>query len=182
MAATKPATENAPLRSSSGKESGETSAQKDIQVVEFVLGMEHFAIDLFDVKEVVEYTTITKVPNIASYVKGIIDLRGEITTIIDLKHRLNIKDETTSTENTSRIIVLDDKITKSKIGIMVDDVSSVSTFEMSHVDNTTASISNEDTAIIGIIKKKVRVKDKDVNELIIWIDIKKLLSDIDTTL
>jgi purine-binding chemotaxis protein CheW len=61
-----------------------------IQVVEFVLGSEHFAIDLFDVKEVVEYTTITKLPNVPAYVKGIIDLRGEITMIIDLKHRLNI--------------------------------------------------------------------------------------------
>lgn len=153
---------------------------KDIQVVEFLLGKEHFAIDLFDVKEVVEYTTITKLPNTQSYIKGIIDLRGEITTIIDLKHRLNVTEDRVSTENTSRIIVLDDKITTSKIGIMVDDVSSVSTFEMSQVDNTTASLSNEDSAIIGIIKKKIRVKEKDVNELIIWIDIKKLLGDIDS--
>jgi purine-binding chemotaxis protein CheW len=156
--------------------------QKDVQVVEFVLGKEHFAMDLFDVKEVVEYTTITKIPNTPSYVRGIIDLRGEIRTIIDLKQRLNIPEERLSTENTSRIIVLDDKITASKIGIMVDDVSSVSTFEMAQVDNTTASVSNENTAIIGIIKKKIRVKDKDVNELIIWIDIKKLLADIDSML
>ena len=163
-------------------ETGKGNSLKNIQVVEFVLGNEHFAIDLFDVKEVVEYTTITKIPKTELYVKGIIDLRGEITTIIDLKHRLNITDETKSTENTSRIIVLDDKLTKSKIGIMVDDVSSVSTFEMTQVDNTTASVSNESTAIIGIIKKKVRVKDKDINELIIWIDIKKLLLDIDTSL
>src|SRR5271157_968401 len=68
----------------------ERKRQGSIQIVEFILGKERFAIDLFDVKEVVEYTTITKLPNVPAYVKGIIDLRGEITTIIDLKHRLNI--------------------------------------------------------------------------------------------
>jgi purine-binding chemotaxis protein CheW len=153
-----------------------------IQVVEFKLGNEHFAIDLFDVKEVVEFTTITKLPNVPSSIRGIIDLRGEITTIIDLKQRLNITEGGNSIVETSRIIVLDDKITRSKIGILVDDVTSVSTFEGDHVDRTSASVTKEETAIIGIIKRKVKVKDKEINELIIWIDIKQLLSDIDATL
>jgi len=166
---------------------GKTSASakgdlSSIQVVEFVLGKEHFAIDLFDVKEVVEYTTITKLPNVAPYVRGIIDLRGEITMIIDLKHRLNITEENSKTLETSRIIVLDDNVTTSKVGILVDDVTSVSTFEGNQVDHTSASISHEDTAIIGIIKRKVKIKDKEINELIIWIDIKKLLSDLDSSI
>ncbi len=153
-----------------------------IQVVEFVLGSEHFAIDLFDVKEVVEYTTITKLPNVPSYVRGIIDLRGEITMIIDLKHRLNITEESRNSLESSRIIVLDEKMAKSKISILVDDVTSVSTFEENQVDYTSASVSKEDTSIIGIIKRKIKVKDKEINELIIWIDIKQLLSDIDSSL
>ncbi len=155
--------------------------QSSIQIVEFVLGKERFAIDLFDVKEVVEYTTITKLPNVPAYVKGIIDLRGEITTIIDLKHRLNITETSQVAAESSRIIVLDDKITGTKIGILVDDVTSVSTFEAKQVDYTSASVSKEDTAIIGIIKRKVKVKDKEKNELIIWIDIKQLLEGIDTS-
>ena len=153
-----------------------------IQVVEFVLGDEHFAIDLFDVKEVVEYTTITKLPNVAGYVRGIIDLRGEITLIIDLKQRLNIAEENAKSLESSRIIVLDETIAKSKIGILVDDVTSVSTFEGDQVDHTSASISKEETSIIGIIKRRIKVKDKEINELIIWIDIKQLLTDIDAKL
>ncbi|MFA6331484.1 MAG: chemotaxis protein CheW [Methanoregula sp.] len=153
-----------------------------IQVVEFALGIEHFAIDLFDVKEVVEYTTITKLPNVPSYVRGIIDLRGEITMIIDLKHRLNITEESAAPIESSRIIVLDDKIAKSKIGILVDDVTSVSTFESNLVDYTSASVSKEETSIIGIIKRKIKVKDKEINELIIWINIKQLLGNIDSAL
>jgi purine-binding chemotaxis protein CheW len=152
-----------------------------IQIVEFVLGSELFAIDLFDVKEVVEYTTITKLPNVPAYVRGIIDLRGEITMIIDLKHRLNITEESSKSLEASRIIVLDDQIASSKMGILVDDVTSVSTFEGSQVDYTSASVNKEDTAIIGIIKRKVKVRDKEKNELIIWIDLKQLLTDIESS-
>ncbi len=174
----KSATENTqnPVKLSGG-DTGK-GAQKIIQVVEFILGKEHFAIDLFDVKEVVEYTTITKLPNTPPYVKGIIDLRGEITTIVDLKQRLNINETVNVAVEASRIIVLDEKITHSKMGILVDDVSSVSTFEMSQVDTTSESVDQDDTSILGIIKKKVNVKDKEVNELIIWIDIKPLVKDI----
>ena len=159
---------------------GKDQEPESIQVVEFVLGNEHFAIDLFDVKEVVEYTTITKLPNVPAHVRGIIDLRGEITMIIDLKHRLNITEGNTKSLEASRIIVLDDKITSSKIGILVDDVTSVSTFEGNQVDYTSASVNTDDSAIIGIIKRKVKVKDKEKNELIIWIGLRQLLTDIES--
>jgi purine-binding chemotaxis protein CheW len=153
------------------------SSEENVQVVEFLLGKEHFAIDLFDVREVVEYTTITKLPNTPSYIRGIIDLRGEITTIIDLKEQMNIPEETEVHEEDCRVIVLDDRITKSKIGIMVDDVSSVSTFSLAQVDKTRVT-TTEDTTIIGIIKKKTKVKEKEITELIIWIDIRYLLGTI----
>jgi purine-binding chemotaxis protein CheW len=151
----------------------------DIQVVEFVLGDEHFAIDLFEVREVVEYTRITHLPDTPPHIRGIIDLRGEITTIIDLKNLMHIHTDKKTDEATSRIIVLDDRITKSKIGIMVDDVLSVSTFSRKEVDTSAATINREQNNIIGIIRKKIRIKDKDVNELIIWIDVQRLIKDVD---
>ncbi|MCX6693333.1 MAG: chemotaxis protein CheW [Methanomicrobiales archaeon] len=157
---------------------GGPALSDSVQVVEFLLGKEHFAIDLFDVKEVVEYTRITHLPNSPTYIKGIIDLRGEITTIIDLKETLRMSTQEEAKEEDSRIIVLDDKLTRSKIGIMVDDVLSVSTFSRDHIDNTAASVNREETHIIGIIKKKVRIKDKDINELVIWLDIKHILAEI----
>lgn len=155
-----------------GRQSG------NLQVVEFLLGKENYAIDLFDVREVVEYTTITQLPNTPSYMKGIIDLRGEITTIIDLKERLNITEKSEQPLENSRIIVLDEKITKAKTGILVDDVLAVSTFERGDIDSTSASGAREDAAINGIIKKKIKEKEHERNELIIWIDIRHLLVDI----
>jgi purine-binding chemotaxis protein CheW len=158
---------------------GVQKVSDDIQVVEFLLGDEHFAIDLFEVREVVEYTRITHLPDTPPHIRGIIDLRGEITTIIDLKNLMHINAEKKTDESTSRIIVLDDRITKSKIGIMVDDVLSVSTFSRKEVDTSAATINREQNNIIGIIRKKIRIKDKDVNELIIWIDVQRLIKDVD---
>jgi purine-binding chemotaxis protein CheW len=153
------------------------SGSNTVQVVEFLLGKEHFAVDLFNVREVVEYKTITQLPDTPAYIKGIIDLRGEITTIIDLKERLNIPRREGTTDENSRIIVLDDSITRSKTGIMVDNVSSVTTFDQSAVDTSTSSVEQNNSAIIGIIKKRIRIKDRDANELLILIDIKRLVSD-----
>jgi purine-binding chemotaxis protein CheW len=153
-----------------------TQAGKTVQVLEFLLGKEHFAIDLFDVREVVEYTPITKLPNTADYMKGIIDLRGEITTIIDLKDRLNIPISSDVKAEEGRIIVLDEKLTGVKTGILVDDVLAVSTFEKGDVDAASSAGAGDDEAILGIIKKKAKDKDKEVSELVIWIDIRKTLS------
>jgi purine-binding chemotaxis protein CheW len=150
-----------------------------VQVVEFLLGKEHFAIDLFDVKEVVEYTRITHLPNSPTHIRGIIDLRGEITTIIDLKEQLRINEKDGVAEENTRIIVLDDTITSSKMGILVDDVLSVSTFSRSQVDTTVATTNQEGTHIIGIIKKTTRIRDKDHTELVIWIDIRQILRATD---
>lgn len=155
---------------------GTKSAEKTFQVLEFLLGKEHFAIDLFDVREVVEYTPITKLPNTPSHMKGIIDLRGEITTIIDLKDRLHIPASGKEAADAGRFIVLDEKLTGVKTGILVDDVLAVSTFEKGDVDQASNAGAGDDEAILGIIKKKSRDKENEISELVIWIDIRQTLS------
>ena len=149
---------------------------REIQVVEFVLGDGHFAIDLYDVREVVEFTSITRLPNAARHIRGIIDLRGEITTIVDLKEALCIP-VTTEIEG-GRIIVLDEAMTRSRIGVLVDDVTSVTTFDATQVDRTSASLQQAENAVLGILKRRTRVRDREANELIIWIDIRGLLNGL----
>ncbi len=169
-------TVTAPLADTSA---GSSRQQNSFQVLEFLLGKEHFAIDLFDVREVVEYTTITRLPNSQPYVKGIIDLRGEITTIIDLKERLYIPRNLDADETSGRFIVLDEKLTGTKSGILVDDVLAVSTFEKGDVDPATTAGAGDDAAILGIIKKRAKDKENTVNELVIWIDIRETLRNIE---
>jgi purine-binding chemotaxis protein CheW len=155
---------------------GEKRAKKRFQVLEFLLGKEHFAIDLFDVREVVEYTPVTQLPNTASCIRGIIDLRGEITTIVDLKERLHIPADKSHKDENGRFIVLDEKLTGVKTGILVDDVLAVSTFDEEDVDKTSTAGAEEDEAILGIIKKRTKDRENEISELIIWIDIRQALS------
>ncbi|MDD1728936.1 MAG: chemotaxis protein CheW [Methanospirillum sp.] len=161
--------------SQSGRPGHETNTEESFQIVEFLLGQDHYAINLFDVKEIVEYARITRLPNSPPYIKGIIDLRGEITTIIDLKQQLAITAESATSEENSRIIVLDDRLTSSKTGIMVDDVLTVSTCYSDQVD-VTATSGDDGSHIMGIIKKQTRDKEKEVTQLIIWLDIKSLFT------
>jgi len=92
---------------------------------------------------------------------------------------MNITEKEEISDENRRIIVLDDTIMRSKIGIMVDDVSSVSTFSPSQVEKTTAAVNSDDTNILGIIRKKIRIRDKEHTELIIWLDIRQILNTTD---
>jgi len=150
----------------------------EVQVVEFILGEDKFAINLFDVREIVESFRITPLPHAPSYVKGIIDLRGEITTVIDLKTILKITLKNSVGLVDSRFIVLDDSVTHSKTGIIVDDVTSVLTIPVTDIDKTSHN-GDDCEYILGIIKKASGDRDDTRKELIIWIDIKVLLKGIE---
>lgn len=150
----------------------------EIQVVEFLLGDEKFAINLYDVREIVESIRITPLPHAASHIKGIIDLRGEITTIVDLKSVLHIGKKVTGNQADSRFIVLDDNVSNTKTGILVDDVTSVLTVPASDIDKTTHS-GDDGSYILGIIKKSSGNRDENRKELIIWIDVKGFLDRVE---
>ena len=147
-----------------------------VQVVVFLLNQEKFAINLFDVKEIVEYTKITPIPGSDRYIKGIIDLRGEITTIFDLKEKMRISSGSTHNQQ-SRIIVIDNSVTKSKTGILVDDVTTVLSTTQSQIDYDACGGSHS-SHILGIIRQKKGDQDSDKADLIIWIDFVGMLQDM----
>jgi purine-binding chemotaxis protein CheW len=150
----------------------------EIQVVEFLLGEKTFAIDLFDTKEVINQPEITPLPDAPPYVEGIIDLRGIITTILDLKSLMNIAGEGKHGRR-SRVIVLDADISHKIIGVLVDDVLSVSTYNESVVDRD----NNEGRNRLGVIRKKARGGDeKDAADLVILVDIVGIVKRIEDTL
>ncbi|WP_319579655.1 chemotaxis protein CheW [uncultured Methanospirillum sp.] len=153
-----------------------TETEEEIQIVEFLLGKNKFALNLFDVKEIVEYTRITPVPESGHYIKGIIDLRGDITTIIDLKSKLGIVSSKEDLKQ-SRIIVIDSSVTNSKSGILVDDVATVLSITESEIDKKVCD-KNGSSFILGVIRHKQGDKESDNGELVIWIDVPGLLRDM----
>ena len=126
----------------------------------------------------VEYTSITRLPNTPSCMKGIIDLRGEITTIIDLEKRIRFFRKSKLPVENSSIIIPDEKLTKARTGILVDDVPVISTFGRGDVNSTSVQGAKKDSAILGIIKKKLKENAHRITGMIIWIDIRHLLVNI----
>lgn len=157
-------------------------AGNTIQVVEFVIGDELFAVDLFDTREVITTPEVTSIPNSPPFVTGMIDLRGVITTIIDLREVMHITTEAIGKKR-SRIIVLDSSVIDKMIGILVDDVHSVTTYTKEDIDQDAHSSADSHRDIIGIIRKhKKDGAGKEKSSLIIWLDIRTMIKRIENEL
>ncbi|HHY70773.1 MAG TPA: chemotaxis protein CheW [Thermoanaerobacterales bacterium] len=91
------------------------------QFVEFKIGEEEYGIDILQVKTIERMMPITRVPKAPKFVEGVINLRGEIVPVIDLKKRFDLPSGET-TDNTRIIIVSVDDIT---MGMIVDSATEV---------------------------------------------------------
>jgi len=91
------------------------------QVVSFEIGAEEYAVDILEVQEINRMVEITRVPTAPSYVEGVINLRGKVIPIIDLRLRFGLPATDRTTE--SRIVVVD--VNRNVIGLIVDSVSEV---------------------------------------------------------
>jgi purine-binding chemotaxis protein CheW len=99
--------------------------EETIEYLSFQLGEELFAIEVSKVREVLEYTTITRVPGATDFMKGVINVRGSVVPVMDLKNKLNMV-ESEAGINT-RIVVLELMINEEKIviGSIADTVKEV---------------------------------------------------------
>lgn len=111
--------------------SEEIYSNDEIQLVVFKLGREEYGVSILQVQEIKRITEITRVPNTPDYIKGVINLRGSVLPVIDLKKRLNLPQQA-STEDTRIIIV---KVEELSIGMVVDAVSEVLTISQQNVDS-----------------------------------------------
>jgi purine-binding chemotaxis protein CheW len=146
-----------------------------IDVVEFQLGREHYALDIQLAREIVEMMPITPLPRSPPYIAGIINLRGEITSIIDVNSLLGLNGGETA-ENQKIIVLVAEAAGGSNVGIIVDDVSSVrqvSEGDVDAMDDAAASAAY----VKGIIKPGAGDEDADRTDLIIWLDIRRLLQE-----
>ncbi len=92
-----------------------------LQLVSFNLGTEEFAVDIAAVQEIVRMPEITKVPRSAAFVEGVVNLRGKIIPVVDLRKRFGLA-VNPSTKSTRIIIVT---IGGRTVGMIVDGVSEV---------------------------------------------------------
>jgi purine-binding chemotaxis protein CheW len=149
-----------------------------IDVVEFELGGERYALDIQLAREIVEMIPITPIPRSPSYISGVINLRGEITNIMNLNTLLGLPNQEIR-DNQKIIVLVPDAAGGSNVGVIVDDVSSVLQVAESDIDHMGEGFSSEFSSFVkGIIKIKSDDMDKKHKSLIIWIDMLKILKDL----
>ena len=103
------------------------------QYLTFTLGEENFALEIAKVREVLDYTSITKVPRMPAFLRGVINLRGNVVPVIDLRLMLGMK-AIQKTVDTCIVIVeihIDGELTQ--VGALADSVKEVIDLDPSHI-------------------------------------------------
>ncbi|MEM0911013.1 MAG: chemotaxis protein CheW [Pseudomonadota bacterium] len=145
-----------------------TADPKDevLQWVTYRLDNETYGINVMQVQEVLRYTEIAPVPGAPDYVLGIINLRGNVVTVIDTRSRFGLPGADI-TDN-SRIVIIESD--ENVVGILVDSVAEVVYLRSSEIDSTPNVGTEESTKFIQ------GVSNRD-DELLILVDLNKLLTD-----
>ena len=119
------------------------------QIIIFDIGREKFGIKIVRVDEIIRMKEITQLPDSSSYMVGIINLRGNIISVIDLRKRFGIE-EPENTDDT-RIVVVE--FENQKVGLIVDAVSEVFHIDKKEIDDPPKSmVGIKDDYLRGIIK------------------------------
>lgn len=120
---------------------------KTLKIVSFKLGEEEYGLDINHVQSIELINHITRIPNAPKYVKGVINLRGNVNPIIDLRCMLNLG-QADYTENTRVMITKYEDI---ELGLIVDETSDVIDVEPEAIEMVSSS--NFDSEYFGGIAK-----------------------------
>src|SRR5690554_6462950 len=133
------------------------------QIVIFKLADEEYAVDITQSKQIIKPSKITPVPNTPNFVRGVINLRGQIIPVLDLRKRFDIDD----VGERERIITVEVK--DILIGLVVDTINEVLWYDVEKEMEPSPAVDGaiRQEYIKGIVKKGTR--------LIVLIDLEKLL-------
>lgn len=135
-------------------------------IIAFKLGEEEYGVDVSQIQEIVKMRDITRVPKAPYYIRGVMNLRGNVIPVIDLRKRFSLPFKETTDQ--SRIIVFD--IKGVKFGIIVDAVSEVIRLPKENIEPPPP------IAMGGIEASYIRGVGKLQNKLIILLDLEKALN------
>jgi purine-binding chemotaxis protein CheW len=141
------------------------TVHEEKQLVVFALAKEAYGVDISTVHEIIRMQAITKVPRAPDFVEGIINLRGKVIPVVDMRKRfgLTVSQQTKD----SRIVVVD--ISDQEVGMVVDAVIEVLRIPSESVDPPSTVITTSDSTYLqGIAKLEDR--------LIILLDLEQILS------
>ncbi|HOT95441.1 MAG TPA: chemotaxis protein CheW [Methanoregulaceae archaeon] len=151
-----------------------------VEVVIFEMAGQQYALDIHLAREIVEMMPITPIPRSPPHITGIINLRGEITTILNLYRLLGLPDP--GTEVGQKIVVLVPEAAEgSNVGIIVDNVHSVNQIPAHRIELKGKGSSADYTGFVRGIIRQERVEGEEGHKnLVIWIDMPAILQGLIT--
>ena len=135
-----------------------------LQLVSFIIENEEFGIDILKVEEIIRVISVTKIPNAPDFIEGVINLRGKVIPVIDLRTRLNRARK--EHDNNTRVIVVE--VNGLTVGFIVDSVREVLRIPKSIIEPPPSLVTGIDSEYITAIGK---LEDR----LLILLDLEKVL-------
>lgn len=139
--------------------------KENLKVIVFQLNKQKYGVDIEQVLSIEKLENVTEIPKTSDFIKGVMNLRGEITPIVDLQERLELG-ETTYTDDT-RVLIID--LTETQVGIIVDLATDVVDIDPDVIKSPPKMVGGVDNSFLpGIAKLK--------NDLLILLDLKYILN------
>jgi purine-binding chemotaxis protein CheW len=117
------------------------------QLVAFTLGDEEYGIPITLVQEIIRFTPPRPIPGSSVHVEGVINLRGRIIPVVDLKRRFGISSEA---EDTKIVIV---ELAERTVGVIVDEVKEVITIDAETIEPAPSGVASASTEYIDSVAK-----------------------------
>lgn len=136
-----------------------------LQLVGFLIGNEEYAVDILKVQEINRIAQITKVPNSPDFVEGVINLRGKVIPILDLRIRMGMG----KIEHDSRTRIIVVEVNQKTIGFIVDEVSEVLRIPANVIEPPPQLVTGKKSEFITGVGK---LEDR----LLILLDLDKIIS------
>lgn len=128
-----------------GKAAGES-----IQYIVIRLGEEQYGIDIRNIDNIVRMQSITRIPKMPAFLKGVINMRGEVIPVISMRLKMDLEDDVIT--KATRIIVL--KLEQEgNVGILVDEVKEVVSLSVNEIEKITYNAKEEKSSLINAVGK-----------------------------
>ncbi|MBI2890501.1 MAG: purine-binding chemotaxis protein CheW [Nitrospirae bacterium] len=125
---------------------------EDLQFALVRVGGEQYAVDIMRVEEILRPQKITQLKRGSAIVQGVIDLRGEVIPVVDLRRRVGGADEPPAGRRKERVVVI--RLGERKVGLLVDDASEVFRLPPSGVQPPPPTAAGEDPFYAGVATYK----------------------------
>ncbi len=153
-----------------------TAAGDLLQLVSFVIENEEFGIDILKVQEIIRPVDITRVPNAPTFVEGVINLRGRIVPVVDLRKRFSLAEREQDQHTRIVVVELSDKV----VGFIMDAVKEVIRVDRSVIEPPPDLAIGIDTHYIkGVAKLEDRLLILLELEEVLSVDEKKALRSLE---